>query len=1385
MNSRNLNCLSHFSFFITFVLFYHYTYSQTYETKHFGINEVTQEMVKAKLIEDDALSDVKFNEIRKEGLRGGVEFLSFNQNAYGIPILGAKLNLHLKNGYVTQASGSWLRSISGLSSKAKIDETNAIEIAMKENPKVKYLWQNKEKQSIMCKHLHKQDDHFKPKAVLVYYTNEYQLNKFPTKLAYQIDLHSDGEYPSTRYFIDAMNGAVLAKETLNIDCNIQAEAITGYSGGPRPIMTSLIIDDVQPIPNSYYILDGCYSTAQIHTLNMNDAPFGSWSTANEFTQAVTFWDDFPNPSDRFGTDVHWGMDRSSNYWDGMGQNPFAGGTILSYVNYSTTFVGLNFISGLNAQWNAADFFSFGNGGGVAGSVTSLDIVGHEYTHAVTGSSAGLVYQGESGAINESISDIFGTLIQAANQSFNWTIGEDIGFVFRDMANPNAFLNPDTYQGVYWASGAADNGGVHTNSGVGNFWFFLLSQGGVGVNDIGNSYDVVNIGISDAESIVIRTLTTYLGPGSNYLDYRQMSIQSAIDLFGYCSQQHISTMNAWHAVGIGPRFNDVLSPNDLWEDPIGPCNAVIHWNDTGSPEYYVRWGEEGEGMPNFEGPILDNFFELNGLTQMTNYEWEVFAVCGDIAFPPIAQSNFTTLKDCFDITDLSISDINSCGGLLSWTHIGGSNYIIRIRNINTGTVVFQNASSSPHQISGISANADYEITVTPICGNCTGNESNMVTLHLPGIPLPNVTIHANSCDLFVYWNPVSGYTYDIWIRSDSTHPFLNPQTFIPGWHSYTFSVIPSHTYFIRIRVYYNDGNCSGFQDIDLEATTPPAPTSCEPPAIQFHVYSYGVTVTCDGGDAATRWIIRYRTSQTGNFTELNINSPVWGFGPTSYLEFCARSICNCSGIVDTSDWACDTFVIQECIAPDLYFSSVRCAETVDLICQYINGASAYEFEFWPEGGQATTIQPINWQWTKTLNNLTPGTTYYWRVRTHCAGLNSISDWGPIQTFTTSPSCDPVMETEEITTGNNIFISWANLPHHSNYFFRYRLLPNGNWIEVPLVVSQITIENLADGTYEYQIRTTCGDCGESDWSILDTFIIGSDNCIPGVGINAEIDGGCDPCVNECYVCVFDGAGTPLMENGSWYEIEWMVPQDYPLTTSELENRQCIPMGPQQIGQTFIANITEYISVEGVKTVKCSTSVSYIHNCGQLMIINLQCEQIFKEEAQVQRLSWKGNPNFLEYELDIIEDLSNCEDPSERELLQIRTYKTRNAFFDISKKSFGIYRVRSKYQDKEYSSKWTCFGGDHCSGLQQRIQGSTTFSVDVFPNPAISSIFIRPNMGGNILFEVSDVLGQVIHTSILKNQTSSTIDVSNWKSGMYILNFTTEFPNERLIKSLIIQR
>ncbi|WP_245941052.1 M4 family metallopeptidase [Thermasporomyces composti] len=171
------------------------------------------------------------------------------------------------------------------------------------------------------------------------------------------------------------------------------------------------------------------------------------------------------------------------------------------------------------------FWSDGIGGVVFGDgVSALDVVGHEVTHGVTSHTSSLYYVYQSGALNESISDTMGELIDLAAHPEKrgtdqaWLIGEEntqpgIDKPWRSMKDPTAYDQPDTMTSPLWNDDPElwDNGGVHTNSGVGNKAAYLIAEG-----DSFNGYDVRGLGLAKTFKIYW-TASNLLTSGSDYKD----------------------------------------------------------------------------------------------------------------------------------------------------------------------------------------------------------------------------------------------------------------------------------------------------------------------------------------------------------------------------------------------------------------------------------------------------------------------------------------------------------------------------------------------------------------------------------------------------------------------------------------------------------------------------------------------------------------------------------------------------------------------------------------------------------------------------------------------------------------------------------------------------
>ncbi|MBY0426599.1 MAG: M4 family metallopeptidase [Cytophagales bacterium] len=406
----------------------------------------------------------------------------------------------------------------------KITSKDAVELAKKYVNAKSYMWEK--------------DTKFLPKSNLVI-TEIPQDNSSNVKqyaLAYKIDIYSLDPYGYRDIYLNAQTGVII-KEVNKIHNGCVSGTVSTLYNGNQTLYSTF-----QSSSNNYQLLENCNSgTRNIDTRN--------YLTYFTLTDNDNSWVD--NTETRIGGSVHWAMEKVYDYYySTFGRNSFDnnGATIYSFIHNNSA-------SNVNAFWNGSSF-NFGDGdASTLGAVVAIDIVGHEFTHAVTEKTAGLIYSYESGALNESFSDIFGTAIEFNVEGTNggdYLMGEEIytSNYFRSMSNPNLKNQPDTYNGTYWYTGSGDNGGVHYNSGVQNYCFYLLSEGGSGVNDKSNSFNVSGIGRNKAAAIFYRALTTYLTSNSQYIDSRNACIRSAQDLYGCGASEVQSVIQAWYAVGVG-------------------------------------------------------------------------------------------------------------------------------------------------------------------------------------------------------------------------------------------------------------------------------------------------------------------------------------------------------------------------------------------------------------------------------------------------------------------------------------------------------------------------------------------------------------------------------------------------------------------------------------------------------------------------------------------------------------------------------------------------------------------------------------------------------------------------------------------------------------------
>jgi hypothetical protein len=206
---------------------------------------------------------------------------------------------------------------------------------------------------------------------------------------------------------------------------------------------------------------------------------------------------------------------------------------------------------VNAYWDGEAAY-FGDGDCDYGPLTTHEVISHEFTHGMIQHTSNLVYEGDPGAMNESIADIFGKYIELKMDSLNFSWSLAHSFIIADTAKPFRILDdpkqlemPAYYGGEFFNP---DND-VHTNSSIGNLWFSMITQGKKGTNEIDSTFDVAAIGFDKAARIVFETNQNYLSEMSDYNAFYKYSAGVAEDLYGANSTEYKSVVEAWKAVGL--------------------------------------------------------------------------------------------------------------------------------------------------------------------------------------------------------------------------------------------------------------------------------------------------------------------------------------------------------------------------------------------------------------------------------------------------------------------------------------------------------------------------------------------------------------------------------------------------------------------------------------------------------------------------------------------------------------------------------------------------------------------------------------------------------------------------------------------------------------------
>lgn len=439
----------------------------------------------------------------------------------GIDVFGGQIIAHLDaNSRLTSVDGHAF-DVAGAASSPQIDETAAVQIASAAAGR---------------------PDGLTVSSNLVLVPNALIRDSDEARggtLAFEVEFSSATDITRGRkIFVDARSGAIVWRFGT-------APHASGVGYGEYNGRVTIITDEYEE--GWYRMIDSSAGNSEVHDAYNNTDDLEDHLFENN--SANVWGDGDPASAVTAAVDANFAVNETWRYYrDRYGRLGADGnGTrIKTFVHYGTEY---NNASGSNSV------IVLGDGDGVSyGSFAALDVVAHEFTHSVVQATSGVPYSGEGGAIDEALADIFGTAVEfRSGRNPDFLIGEDVVRAghprtnFRDMSNPTvSHLSQKVYAGGCSPDGDNDNCGVHTNSGIVNNVFYLLSVGGTHTV---SGIKVPKIGREVAEDIFYEAMSRHMFAGTNFYRMAHATLSGATDLYGYDSKQYKAVRTAWQAVGV--------------------------------------------------------------------------------------------------------------------------------------------------------------------------------------------------------------------------------------------------------------------------------------------------------------------------------------------------------------------------------------------------------------------------------------------------------------------------------------------------------------------------------------------------------------------------------------------------------------------------------------------------------------------------------------------------------------------------------------------------------------------------------------------------------------------------------------------------------------------
>ncbi|NQW29903.1 MAG: M4 family metallopeptidase [Ignavibacteria bacterium] len=491
--------------------------------------------------------------------RYGYTHYRYKQYHDGVPIQDAMFIVHEKNGRAVKANGRIVISL-GLSGWPNLTRQQALERAIRAVPHGTPAFLDRAEELFVKRILNDTTvtQYPEPELAFVRVNDNQDVVGSNLVLAYLIPIATVRPIGQYNMFVDAINGSIVKAVRNSTGCtNPKANANTLFNGEQ--------IINVKLVGSDYILEDYCNAT-YIQTRSI-DAHILTNPTQTEISHADLEWtdDNALNPY----VQAHWSAMMTYEYfhkeqkYDGYDNN---GSPMLQLLGGRSQFNWYNNYQCIvvpDPEEYPDVFIDWG---------TALDVIGHEWTHAISYEVADIPTSGpvgEFGALFESFGDIFGSMVECYAKGLydqsnqydceDYIMGEECLTTAnqRNMVNPNAKQHPDTYCGTYWSTIQEEDPGYHIRAGVQNRWFTLLAKSGThtGTNNHCCStatYSVTGIGKEKAAKVAFRNLSDYLGPWSNFVDARIGSLEAANDLVlnsELTSGDVTQIKEAWKAVGV--------------------------------------------------------------------------------------------------------------------------------------------------------------------------------------------------------------------------------------------------------------------------------------------------------------------------------------------------------------------------------------------------------------------------------------------------------------------------------------------------------------------------------------------------------------------------------------------------------------------------------------------------------------------------------------------------------------------------------------------------------------------------------------------------------------------------------------------------------------------